>query len=116
MASYKKTITLGLDYSEFEGGIKACNEEMKNLDAEFKLASAQMENTGSKSDKLALKQDYLAQKIKDTAKEHHIEIVENKPLARMLYANVEVGSVVPPELYQAVAEVLAFVYHLQGKV
>ena len=60
--------------------------------------------------------DYLAQKIKDTAKEHHIEIVENKPLARMLYANVEVGGIVPPELYQAVAEVLAFVYHLQGKV
>ena len=60
--------------------------------------------------------DYLAQKIKDEAKENHIEIVENKPLARMLYANVDVGSVVPPELYQAVAEVLAFVYHLQGKV
>ncbi|MCD7726659.1 MAG: flagellar biosynthesis protein FlhB [Clostridiales bacterium] len=60
--------------------------------------------------------DYLAQKIRETAKEYHIEIVENKPLARMLYANVEVGSVVPPELYQAVAEVLAFVYHLQGKV
>lgn len=60
--------------------------------------------------------DYLAQKIKDVAKENHIEIVENKPLARMLYANVEVGNVVPPELYQAVAEVLAFVYHLQGKV
>lgn len=59
--------------------------------------------------------DYLAQKIKETAKEHHIEIVENKPLARMLYANVDIGSVVPPELYQAVAEVLAFVYHLQGK-
>ena len=60
--------------------------------------------------------DYLAQKIKETAKENHIEIVENKPLARMLYANVDVGGVVPPELYQAVAEVLAFVYHLQGKV
>ena len=60
--------------------------------------------------------DYLAQKIKEAAKENHIEIVENKPLARMLYANVDVGSVVPPELYQAVAEVLAFVYHLQGKV
>ena len=60
--------------------------------------------------------DYLAQKIKEAAKEHHIEIVENKPLARMLYANVDIGSVVPPELYQAVAEVLAFVYHLQGKV
>lgn len=60
--------------------------------------------------------DYLAQRIKDVAKENHIEIVENKPLARMLYANVDVGSVIPPELYQAVAEVLAFVYHIQGKV
>ena len=60
--------------------------------------------------------DYLAQKIKEIAKENHVEIVENKPLARMLYANVDVGDVVPPELYQAVAEVLAFVYHLQGKV
>lgn len=65
---------------------------------------------------LAKGEDYLAQKIKDVAKENHIEIVENKPLARMLYANVEVGELVPPELYQAVAEVLAFVYHLQGKV
>ena len=45
-----------------------------------------------------------------------VEIVENKPLARMLYANVEVGELVPPELYKAVAEVLAYVYHLQGKV
>lgn len=65
---------------------------------------------------LAKGEDYLARKIKEIAKENHIEIVENKPLARMLYANVEVGQVVPPELYQAVAEVLAFVYHLQGKV
>ena len=59
---------------------------------------------------------HLAQRIKDVAKEHGIEIVENKPLARMLYANVDIGELVPPELYKAVAEVLAFVYHLQGKV
>lgn len=65
---------------------------------------------------LAKGEDYLAGKIKEIAKENNIEIVENKPLARMLYANVEVGQAVPPELYQAVAEVLAFVYHLQGKV
>lgn len=65
---------------------------------------------------LAKGEDYLAQRIKEVAKENKIEIVENKPLARMLYANVEVGEPVPPELYQAVAEVLAFVYHLQGKV
>ena len=60
--------------------------------------------------------DYLAAKIKEVAKENKIEIVENKPLARMLYANVEVGQAIPPELYEAVAEVLAFVYQLQGKI
>lgn len=65
---------------------------------------------------LAKGEDYLAQRIKDMAKENEIEIVENKPLARMLYANVEVGGLIPPELYQAVAEVLAFVYHLKGKI
>ena len=65
---------------------------------------------------IAKGQDFLAQKIKEIARENKVEIVENKPLARMLYANVEIGEAVPPELYQAVAEVLAFVYHLQGKV
>jgi len=65
---------------------------------------------------IAKGEDYLAARIKEVAKENKIEIVENKPLARMLYANVDVGQMVPPELYQAVAEVLAFVYHLQGKI
>ncbi|NBJ93498.1 flagellar biosynthesis protein FlhB [bacterium 1xD42-62] len=65
---------------------------------------------------LAKGEDYLALKIKEAAKENNVEIVENKPLARMLYANVDVGGLVPPELYQAVAEVLAFVYHLKGKI
>ena len=59
---------------------------------------------------------YLAQKIKEVAKEHGVEIVENKPVARALYHNVEIGESVPPELYQAVAEILAFVYHLQGRI
>ena len=63
-----------------------------------------------------VKRKEVAQKIKEVAREHKIEIVENKPLARTLYANVEIGQEIPPELYQAVAEVLAFVYHLQGKV
>lgn len=58
-------------------------------------------------------QDFLAQKIKGIAKENNIEIVENKPLARMLYHNVNIGEMVPPELYQSVAEVLAFVYNLK---
>ena len=57
--------------------------------------------------------DLLAQKIKDIARENEVEIVENKPLARMIYHNVELGSMIPPELYQAVAEVLAFVYNIK---
>lgn len=60
--------------------------------------------------------DYLAQKIKDVARDNAVEIVENKPLARMLYHNVEIGAEIPPELYQMVAEVLAYVYSLQGRV
>lgn len=56
-------------------------------------------------------EDFLALKIREVATEHKIEIIENKPLARMLYANVDVGAEVPPELYQAVAEVLALVYN-----
>ena len=65
---------------------------------------------------IAKGEDYLAARIKEIARENKIEIVENKPLARMLYANVDIGQAVPPELYQAVAEVLAFVYHIQGKI
>lgn len=60
--------------------------------------------------------DYLAGRIREVAKENKIEIVENKPLARMLYHNVELGEQIPPELYQMVAEILAYVYGLQGKV
>ncbi len=65
---------------------------------------------------LAKGEDFMAQKIKEAAKEHHIEIVENKPLARMLYANVDIGQEIPPELYQAVAEVLAMVYNMKNKI
>jgi len=60
--------------------------------------------------------DYLAEKIKGIARENHVEIVENKPLARMLYYNVELGDEIPTELYQMVAEVLAYVYRLQNKI
>jgi len=65
---------------------------------------------------IAKGEDFLAKKIKETAKENGIEIVENKPLARMLYHNVDLGAAIPPELYQAVAEVLAIVYNAKNKV
>lgn len=60
-------------------------------------------------------EDYLAKKIKEVARENDIEIVENKPLARALYASVDVGEKIPQELYKAVAEVLVFVYGVKNK-
>ena len=58
-------------------------------------------------------QDYVALKIKEVAREAGVMIVENKPLARALYAAAEIGDMVPPELYKAVAEVLAYVYRIK---
>ncbi|MCF0130686.1 MAG: flagellar biosynthesis protein FlhB [Pseudobutyrivibrio sp.] len=55
-------------------------------------------------------EDYLAMKIREKAAEADVPIMENKPLARALYATVDIGQQIPPELYQAVAEILAVVY------
>ena len=59
--------------------------------------------------------DVLAMQIRQIAGEHKIPILERPPLARALYYGVEVGGEVPPDQYQAVAEVLAYVYKLRGK-
>ncbi len=56
-------------------------------------------------------EDFLAMRIRDMASESGVEVVENKPLARMLYYNVDLGSPIPPELYQTVAEILAAIYN-----
>ncbi|MBN2212163.1 MAG: flagellar biosynthesis protein FlhB [Sedimentisphaerales bacterium] len=58
---------------------------------------------------------YIAQRIREIADEHGVPIVERKPLAQALYKSCEVGDYVPPELYKAVAEVLAYVFELAGK-
>ena len=65
---------------------------------------------------IAKGQDFLAQRIKELAKEHSVTIVENKPLARSLYSATEIGGAVPADLYQAVAEVLAYVYRLKKRL
>ncbi len=67
---------------------------------------------------IAKGQDFVALRIREVARQNNVEIVENRELARTLYETVEVGEAIPPELYQAVAEVLAFVYSIrnQGRV
>jgi len=58
---------------------------------------------------------YLAERIKTLAREAGVPVVEDKPLARSLYRHVKVGEFIPATLYQAVAQILAYVYSLQGK-
>lgn len=65
---------------------------------------------------IAKGQDRIALNIKEVATEHNIAIVENKPLAQALYKTTDIGDVIPGDLYQAVAEVLAFVYKLKGRI
>jgi len=57
----------------------------------------------------------IAQRIKEIAAEHKVPMVENVELARALYKSVEIGDEVPAVLYQAVAEILAYVYRLKSK-
>jgi len=55
-------------------------------------------------------QDYMALRIREIAVLNRVALVENPPLARTLYSSTDIGELVPEELFQAVAEVLAFVY------
>jgi flagellar biosynthetic protein FlhB len=66
---------------------------------------------------IAKGKDYLALRIRQKAIDHQVPIIENPPLARALYQSVEVGQEIPPHLYRAVAEILAYIYKLMhGKL
>lgn len=60
--------------------------------------------------------DELAFRIRDLAKQHDVPVIENPPLARALYATVEVDDIIPAEHYKAVAEVIGYVLRLTGKL
>jgi len=59
--------------------------------------------------------DYLARRIREVAQENEVPLVENPLVARELYNNVEIGQEIPEEFFRAVAEILAYVYRLQGR-
>ena len=82
----------------------------------FAVALAYESGKGQAPIVVAKGSDFIAAKIKEIARDNDVAIVENKPLARMLYYNVDLDAEIPPELYQAVAEVLAYVYQLQNRV
>jgi len=58
----------------------------------------------------------IAERIRDAAREARVPVIENKPLARSLYDGVEVGQEIPVALYEAVSEILAYVYRMKGRV
>ena len=59
---------------------------------------------------LAKGKDFMAQKIKEIARRHEVPMVENRPVARALFKSGQVGKAIPSGMYQAVAQILAFVY------
>ena len=56
--------------------------------------------------------DHMALRIRALAEEHGVPLVENPPLAQALYKSAEIGSEIPPNLYRAVAEILAYIFRL----
>ncbi len=79
----------------------------------FAVAIVYKASEGSSPKVIAKGKNLIAQNIKRIAKENDVTIVENKPLARSLFASVEIGDFIPADLYQAVAEVLAYVYSIK---
>jgi flagellar biosynthetic protein FlhB len=65
---------------------------------------------------VAMGERLLAQRIKELARKHDVPIVENPPIARALLASAQVGKPIPPALYAAIAEILAFVYRTHGRL
>ena len=106
---------------EHEKNIRMTNQEVKDEykqiegDPKVKGKIKYDENLAQAPIVLAKGKNYVAQRIKEKAREHKIELVENKPLAQALYATVDIGQLIPPEFYAAVAEILVKVYNLQNR-
>ena len=116
---------------QIKGKIKAKQRQMSAMRMMSKVPEADVVITNPTHYAVALKyddktssapvviakgQDYVARKIKEVAIEYSIEIVENPPLARSLYTLCEVDEEIPADFYQAVADILVFVYRQKGKV
>ncbi len=81
----------------------------------YAVAVSYKENEDKAPVVLAKGKDRLAMKIKETAREFNIEIVENKPVAQALYKNCELEQEIPKDMYRAVAEILVYVYKIKNK-
>lgn len=64
---------------------------------------------------VAMGADFMAEKIKEIARQHNIPVLENKPLARTIFKTMKIGEIIPRELFTAVAEVLSYIMRLNKK-
>ncbi len=80
----------------------------------FAVALKYDQNKMNAPEVVAKGRGFVAERIKQEAAEHNVPIVPNAPLAQALHRSVEIGHPIPPELFRAVAEVLAFVYRQKG--
>lgn len=78
----------------------------------FAVALKYDKSSGEAPKVIAKGADYLALRIKEIAKDANVPIVENKLVARALYKQCEIGDFIPMELYQAVAEIIAYIYYI----
>lgn len=104
-----------LSKSRVSDAVKQANVVITNP-THFAVALAYDPEKDSAPRVVAKGQDFLAAKIRELANENRIPIVPNPPLARALYKKCEIGDAVPTELFQAVAEVLAYVYRTLKRV
>jgi flagellar biosynthesis protein FlhB len=82
----------------------------------FAIAISYKEDVHQAPIVVAKGQDYVALRIKKIAKDNEVPVVENKPLARALFEQTEIGDEIPEEFYMAVAEILAYVYRLKHRI
>lgn len=105
-----------------EMAMRRMMQEIPNADVvitnptHFAIALKYDDDTMDAPKVIAKGMDHVAQKIKLIAKENDIVMVENRPLARAMYDQVQIGQKIPDEFFKAVAEVLAYVYRIKRKI
>ena len=91
------------------------NKEKMNKPPKRAIALSYQNNDNAAPKVVAKGSGFVAERILDTAKQHSVPVYQNKTLVSMLMA-VELDREIPPELYQAVAEVLAYIYRIDQNI
>ena len=117
-----ESMRMKIRYKGFERIRKRMLQNVKTADVvvtnptTYAVALKYSPEAGAAPKVVAKGKNHLCHRIKELARENGVPVIERKTLARALYAAVEVGQEIPYELYAAVAELLAYVFRLKGKM